>query len=323
LKEIRLDTPALRKARGAFFTPEGAQKWTPALLEPDALAAYRSLTEGGEFSRLLDWGETYLGAVTGHNDYFTLTKAMVDEFGLPPSELLRICPPGSKHMRGLTFSEGAWQDLAKQGKRCYLFSPDPSYPSDRARAYIKVGAETGVNQGYKYRNRRPWWSVPLVDPPDLFFAYTNHDQPRLTANEAGAQLLNPRFGIALRPYRQLLGRDLLPIASLNSLTLLDAELVACVYGGELPKHDPRETEMLVVPSLATVEGASEELQAIRPQLTPALRAGDPSRAADLVDWIILRRYLGIAEPMIEALRQARNHLFQRRISRSRGVRGHD
>ena len=191
LSHIRLDEPsrvveAVNPVPKVGFNPEGEQKWTPALLELDALAAYQSISEGGQFSTLLDWGETYLGTVTGHNDYFTLTKAKAAELNLPSSELLKISPPGSKHLRGLTFSDGAWEDLASRGKRCYLFSPYPDRPSDTALKYIAMGSKLGVNQGYKCRNRRPWWRVPLVGRPDLFFTYMNHDQPRLTANDAGA-----------------------------------------------------------------------------------------------------------------------------------------
>ena len=326
LGRIRLDEPSTITGPGdpapeVGFTPEGDQKWTPALLRADALAAYRSLTEGGKFSTLLDWGETYLGAVTGNNDYFTLTKTRAIELGLEESELLKISPPGSKHLRGLVFSDGAWEHLAKGGKRCYLFAPDPDRPSDSARKYIEMGSKLGVDQGYKCRNRRPWWRVPLVGCPDLFFTYMNHDQPRLTANEAGAQLLNSLYGISLRPDRRSIGRDLLPIASLNSVTLLGAEMVGRAYGGGMLKHEPKEADLLPVPSLATIEAVGEELRCLKPQLAAALGADDISKAVDQVDRIILRRHLRIAEPTIEALRGARSHLFQRRAGRARGDRG--
>ncbi len=316
LARVRLD-----QVPRVGFTPEGDEKWTPALLRADALSAYQSLTQGDEFSTLLDWGETYLGAVTGNNDYFTLTRAQAVDLGLKSHELLKISPPGSETRADLTFSESAWEHLAGDGKRCYLFTPDPERPSVAALEYIAMGERIGVDQGYKCRNRRPWWRVPLVDQPDLLFTYMNHDQPRLTTNDAGAQLLNSLYGISLRPNCRAIGRELLPMACLNSVTLLGAEMVGRAYGGGMLKHEPKEADLLPVPSLSTIEAVADELRALKPQLTPALRSSDVLQAADQVDRVILRRHLRIEESLIEALREARSHLFQRRVSRARGERG--
>jgi adenine-specific DNA methylase len=316
-------TPSIQASHKFGFMPEGEQKWTPALVSTEALEAYQSLTEGGNFSRLLEWGETYLGAVTGNNDYFTLTHNLATELGLEDPELLKISPPGAKHLRGLVFSKAAWEHLAKEGKRCYLFCPDPEKPTESALQYIKKGERDGVERAYKCQNRRPWWRVPLVDKPDLFFTYMNHDQPRLTTNEAGAQLLNSLYGVSLRPENRAIGRELLPIACLNSLTLLGAEMVGRAYGGGMLKHEPKEADLLPVPSLVTIRKVAEELKALKPQLAAALRADDISRAVEQVDRIILRQHLGIREATIEAIRGAKNHLFQRRVSRARGDRGND
>jgi hypothetical protein len=230
-------------------------------------------------------------------------------------------PPGAKHLRGLVFSEKAWESLAKDGKRCYLFRPDLEKPSTAALRYIKDGEKLSVDQAYKCRNRRPWWRVPLVERPDLFFTYMNHDQPRLTTNEAGAQLLNSLYGISLHPEFRAIGRDLLPMACLNSLTLLGAEMVGRAYGGGMLKHEPKEADVLPVPSFETIRKVAEELKALKPLLAPALRADDLSRAVEQVDRIILRTCWGISEPTIAAIREAKEHLFQRRISRARGDRG--
>ena len=53
----------------------------------------------------------------------------------------------------------------------------------------------------------------------------NHDRPRLVANEAGVNILNSIYGVTLRHGRKALGRELLPIACLNTVTLLGSEIV--------------------------------------------------------------------------------------------------
>lgn len=301
------------------YAPSGDQKWTPALLPAAALDIYARLTEGSSFATLLDWGETYLGAVTGNNDFFSLSRSDIARLKLKASELLAISPPGSKHLRGLTFGQAAWEELAKEGKRCFLFAPGAK-PSAAARAYIAHGEATGVHHAYKCRVRSPWWRVPIVERPDLLFTYMNHDRPRLITNDADAQLLNSLYGVKLKPTVRAIGRELLPLACLNSATLLGAEVVGRAYGGGMLKHEPKEADRLPVPSSATLEAVADELRAIRPQIGRALRSAKPQRAIDLVDTIILERHLGLSTVEVAGLRGARDLLFQRRITRSRSER---
>lgn len=304
------------------FTPaKEDSKWTGALLPSEAFATYQDIAEGAHFGQLLGWGETYLGAVTGKNDFFTLTAAKAASLGLQESELLPISPPGARHLRGLTFAEPAWSHLAKEGKHCYLFAPSIEAPSPAALRYIKTGEMAKVHQGYKCRNRSPWWRVPLVKRPDLLFTYMNHDRPRLTTNTANVHALNSLYGVLLKPEARTLGRELLPIACLNSLTLLGAEIVGRAYGGGLLKHEPREADLLPVPSPATLQAVADRLRNLGPQLAGALRSPNASGAVAIVDRIFLQEHLGLSAGQIDALRMAREVLFLRRRTRGRGERG--
>ena len=157
--------------------------------------------------------------------------------------------------------------------------------------------------------------------PDLFLTYMNHDRPRLIANHAGTHILNSLYGITLHHGRKQLGKELLPIASLNSLTLLGAEMVGRAYGGGLLKLEPREADFLPIASKATLEQCSDELRAISPQLAPALRQGDGSRAVEMVDNIVLKGVLKVTNADIKTLRTAREAFFERRKARGRGDRG--
>lgn len=300
-------------------TPNGGDKWTPALLPPSAISIYQDITAEGRFISLLGWGDTYLGAVTGNNDYFTLTRADVLEWGLSQRDVKAISPPGSRHLRAFRFAETAWENLAKEGKRCLLFYPqDPL--SDAARRYIAYGEALDVPNGYKCRNRKPWWRVPLVAKPDLLLTYMNHERPRLISNDAGVQLLNSLYGIALKPDAAELGREMLPLASLNSATLLGAEVVGRAYGGGLLKHEPKEADLLPVPSPELLEAAADDLRNLRPQIAAALRSPDPWKATNMVDEIILETHLGLDKSSIGEIRDARAVLFRRRLTRSRSDR---
>jgi hypothetical protein len=147
----------------------------------------------------------------------------------------------------------------------------------------------------------------------------NADTPRLTTNNAGVHHLNSVHGVYFHLEHRELGRALLPIASLNTLTMLGAETVGRAYGGGMLKIEPKEADLLPVPSAALVAAQAGPLHAIRSRVVSALRNGDLPHAVDLVDDVILRSGLGLAASDIEELKLAQHALFSRRKARSKPV----
>ena len=303
----------VESAKWVEHSPTEGAKWTPALVAQDAFATYKRVC-GATFETLGDWGTTYLGAVTGNNRYFALTQTEAVEAGLASTDLLAISPPGSRHLRGFEFTKAAWEAEAKAGARCLLFYPNSNLASAPKR-YIDRGFGAHVDKAYKCRVRAPWWRVPLVEVPDLLLTYMNHDRPRLISNPSGLHILNSVYGVRLHRGHKMVGRELLPLASLNSVTLLGAEVVGRAYGGGLLKLEPREADKLPVPSLALIEEKQELLLAMRPQMARALRNGDISAAVKAVDEVILA---GLPPAELSQLRAARELLFDRRKARATG-----
>lgn len=132
---------------------------------------------------LQQWGETTLGMVTGNNKFFALSSQQIRAAGLEPNDLLRLSPPGSRHLRGLELSADALANLGRAGAATWLFRP-PGRLSAAAAAYVASGAAREVSQAYKCRVRTPWWRVPLVPPADLLLTYMNADAPRVVDNAA-------------------------------------------------------------------------------------------------------------------------------------------
>lgn len=317
------DAADLKRAGGTVWTgyvPRADEKWTTALLPADSLSVYRELTASSSFEVMLDWGETYLGAVTGNNDYFALSRSQVRELRLREHEFERISPPGSRHLRGLAFTNAAWEYLAANSHPCYLFMAGDR-PSAAAKRFIAKGERAGVHKAYKCRVRTPWWKVPLVGKPDFFFSYMNYESPRLTRNAAGVHLLNSLYGIRLHAQRRRVGRDSLHFASLNSITLLGAEVVGRSYGGGMLKHEPKEADMLPMPSLEVLREAEPRLKRLQPQISALLREPDNTPAIDLVDRVILQEIMKATPRQIAQLRKARAILFQRRVIRGKGQNG--
>ena len=117
------------------------------------------------------------------------------------------------------------------------------------RPYIVEGEAAGVHKAYKCRVRSPWWKVPRVAVPDAFLTYMNHDTPQIVTNRAGVAYLNSIHGVTFAGAHRQLAMDLLPMAALNTVTLLGSELVGRSYGGGILK-DRAEGSRSVAGSIA-------------------------------------------------------------------------
>jgi len=315
------DVAGLSRAEGAVhdWKPDRPDsKWTPSLIPASALEIYTTATRSASFGCLSDWGETTLGMVTGNNRYFALSQQRAAELGLKSSDVLPLSPPGSRHLRGLEMSMGAWTELAAAGEATLLFRP--ADPSPAAVRYIEAGEALGVPRAYKCRVRSPWWRVPLVGPADLLVTYMNADTPRLCANAAGVHHLNSVHGLYLRSGLRRLGMELLPLASLNSVTLLGAEIVGRAYGGGMLKLEPREADVLPVPSRNALAASAHALAERRQAVADALRSRRLHAAVRLVDEALLVEQLGLTLEEVRALRSAHDHLRARRSARGAPAR---
>lgn len=294
-------------------------KWTGLLVNTEAVKPLVALQDLGHFGSLNDWGETTLGMVTGNNRYFALSPARVKELGLTRKDLIRLSPPGSSHLRRLELSSNALNKLGQQGKATWLFRPSDK-PSTAAQAYIDAGHIAGVDDAYKCRVRRPWYRVPLLPAADLLLTYMNADTPRLTTNSARAHHLNSVHGVYLGEETRDLGCELLPAASLNSVTLLNAEMVGRSYGGGVLKIEPREADVWAMPSPEHVQTHAKDLRLIKSDITKYLQRGNLASAVALVDRVLLLDPGIVTESELELVRNAHTMSADRRRTRGRSGR---
>lgn len=294
------------------WTPQAGGRWSLALVDPDAGSAYANILNGELFEPLQNWGDTTLGMVTGNNDFFTLTSAEVEARRLTHDDVLPLSPPGSRHLRRvLNLSD--LEPLTRDGLATWLFRPT-GQPSRAGRAYVREGEKRGVHDAYKCRVRSPWWRIPYQPPSDLLLTYMNADTPRLIGNRAAAHHLNSVHGVYFARGRQRIGKDLLPLAALNSVTLLGAELVGRSYGGGVLKIEPREADAWPVPSLQHVSECAHDLRRIRRRVRDLLASGRLLDAVEQVDSVLLP---DLEEATLTTLRTGRRALHDRRMSRSR------
>ncbi|WP_120264121.1 hypothetical protein [Microbacterium sp. AG238] len=161
--------------------------------------------------------------------------------------------------------------LGREGQPIWLLYPSAK-PAAATLRHIAEGHRTGADQAYKCRVRNPCWRVPALRAPDLFLTYMNADTARLTTNTVGARRLNSVHGVYLTDEHRDLARDVLPIASLNSTTLLSADLVGRSYGGGILKIERRESDRWWMPAPALLAQHRVALAALKPRVQRLLIA---------------------------------------------------
>jgi adenine-specific DNA-methyltransferase len=295
-------------------TPPDDGKWTGLLLTLRQRQLFRAVVDE-HFVPLREFGAPSLGTVTGANHYFTLSEEARQAAGLTDSQVVKICPPGTKHLRGLAFTYRDWQGLREAGHPVWLLRPEPDDGSESLMRYVARGEELRVNKAYKCRVRTPWWRPPVAKVPDLFFTYMSHLYPRIVSNSAKVGFVNSMHGISLRDGLPSEAAKALPLLTLNSLTMLGAEINGRSYGGGILKMEPREAGSLPVPSVKVLEDAWQILRPQRDALNRQLRDGRWTNVVKLVDDVLLHQVMGLPGRNVAELHEAASSLRERRLGR--------
>jgi len=310
--EDAVDLPKLGAFDHFSVTPAAEGKWTDLLLPIKQRQLFKRVV-ADHFKPLDDYGAPELGTVTGSNSYFALSESTRLEFGLDESQLKRISPPGTRHLKGLTFSQSQWDALRAADERVWLLHPDPQKLTAGLRRYLAYGEDLGVPDAYKCKVRAHWFRPPAVSAPDLFFTYMSHRYPRLIRNAAGATFLNSMHGVRLAPGTRKLAKASLPLLALNSVTMLGAEIHGRSYGGGILKMEPREAATLPVPSPKVMALAWARLSPELASLERQLRLGHWTTVVTRVDEALLRETLELTGDEVAELHEATQSLRARRI----------
>jgi adenine-specific DNA methylase len=291
-----------------------AGKWTQLFLTNRQRKLFQAVSKT-HFVSLGEYGSPELGIVTGANAFFTLSDRTRADYGLSEEagQVTPICPPGTKHLRGTTFSLAAWRRLRDDGERVWLFRPAPDDRSAAVTRYRDHGELLGVHTAYKCSIRTPWWRPPTVTPPDLFFTYMSHRYPRLISNAARVPFVNSMHGLRLKSDVPSEARDALPLLLFNSVSMLGAEVYGRSYGGGILKMEPREAAVLPVPTFEDLVVAWKALVPQRRALERSLERGEWTHVVKCVDEALLVDTLGIDRGHVTELHEGARLLRARRM----------
>ena len=103
-----------------------------------------------------------IGCVTGDVNYFLLTESQRLEHDLPTTALQPVVSK-ARHLVAPQISKLIWDRLRNADERVWLFRPDAHAQRNSAvRAYLTQGERVCNMDGYKLRNRDPWYEVPGI-----------------------------------------------------------------------------------------------------------------------------------------------------------------
>jgi len=249
------DLPAVTDlAERAVKRTAGVHDWS-GLLAPAVLTILDELSTGERFAPLGSIAEVDIGAVTGNNDFFTLTAEELQAAKLPRDSVVPVVCK-ARDISGAIYARADHSTAMALGRKGFLLTlSDQVSESSLAptiRAYLARGHRLGVPDGYKCRVRRRWFSVPATGVPTAFLTYMSNEVPRLVLNKCNAWSTNTVHGVTGR-----IGELRWAVATfINTVTLASVELAGRSYGGGVLKLEPTEAERSLVaatqPPLALV-----------------------------------------------------------------------
>src|SRR4051812_28064977 len=113
------------------------------------------------------------------------------------------------------------------------FAETTACDTDRGRA---------ARLAYKCRSRKPWWSVPDVQVPDLFLSYMSGISPSLVRNAAGCTCTNSVHSVRLK--RWDVNPNTLTRLFDTALVQLSCEIEGHPLGGGMLKLEPGEADQI-------------------------------------------------------------------------------
>ena len=188
------------------------------------------------------------GIATGANEFFFLTAAQIQKYGLEKSYFKRAIG----RTRDCTSNIITREDLEKldrAGRPTWLLSlgreSEQELPAP-IRNYLNVGEQMGLPVRSLIETRKPWYRMEVRTVPGLLFAYLGRRDCRFILNRAGVLPLTGFLCVfpwdESRAYVEKLWRALN-----HTDTQANLVFVGKSYGGGALKVEPRQLDALEIP----------------------------------------------------------------------------
>lgn len=176
------------------------------------------------------------GAVTGGNSFFLLTREAASRFGITEH-----CVPAVTRAREVLEAGGLLD--SSRVERLLLVADSTALETSVALSKYLTQRGAQVRDGHVCQSRRPWYSVPLKQPP-VVATYMGRGRPAYALNPSSMPIVNVVHG--LYPKVMLDDEQLKGLVNyLNSGEQHGSS--GRIYQGGLRKFEPGEMERLLVP----------------------------------------------------------------------------
>ena len=226
----------------------------PYLLPRSIRALYANALGDAATRQLADFAHVGIGYVSGDNAFFHLRPSDAKRLRIPAAFL----QPSLRNGRAMPETEitKATVDRWKRNDQPILLlrlQRGEELPSTVS-AYLDSSAGRTAREGYKCRNRAPWYAVPDVQIPEFVMSYMSGRTVNLVRNAAKVSCTNSVH--AVRLHDRALASKLLPSWS-SPFVRLSCELEGHALGGGMLKLEPREAGRIVFPSCTQLATAKE------------------------------------------------------------------
>lgn len=215
-----------------------------------------SLDFFGRFSR---------GIATGANDFFVLRPSTAKEKGIEKSECVP-CITKSSQICKPVFNDADYEALSASDKPVLLFSADSAH-SEEAEKYIQFGENTGFNQRFITKNRKPWYKIEKRRPAPLLLGVFFRGGYKIILNNSNVLNLTCFHGFQPNLFgSQYLEHLFLYLSSATGRKIISLSMRK--YGDSLDKFEPNDLNKALAPSpeffaliaKSKVAGAVEEIK---------------------------------------------------------------
>ena len=217
---------------------KASNKWIPYF------ATDRVRPKVADMVKINQFGRFSRGIATGANEFFVLSEADVNRFGL--KEHVVFCLSKSSQVVKSFFSNADLEVLRRTGAKVYLFSPSSSSPEE-VRSYILKGENLQFHKRYLTQHRVPWYKTENRSPAPILFSVFSRGGYKVVRNTSGVLNLTCFHGF----YPNLFGEDhvdslfLYMASSAGRRVLSDSKRL---YGGSLDKYEPNDLNEALCPS---------------------------------------------------------------------------
>lgn len=210
---------------------------------------YRIAADHPDSERLSDLASVGIGYVSGANDFFHLRPSQAERLGIP-DRFLHASVRNGRALPSDAVTRATVEGWLRADDPVMLLRlrRDDDLPAS-VRRYLDTAEGKAARQGYKCRNRAPWYAVPDVQVPDLILSYMSGLTPNLVRNAAGCTCTNSVHSVRLK--RKADAARLL-MAWASPFVQLSAELEGHALGGGMLKLEPREAGRILLPAEAAL-----------------------------------------------------------------------